>query len=149
MRGLASDDMKKRFPISFAVLLRVFERLLAVIVLAAVCLSAIGNAHVLIDTDWKVSESLYEFINRALLLVIALELARMLVTHDLLAVLELLAFVIARKMLKPDMSSLDISLGVLAFVALLLARRLMSGGGTAENNPNAAPDRNTYVSSLG
>ncbi len=44
-------------------------------------------------------------------------------THDLGAILELLAFVIARKLLKPDLQALDILLSVLAFVALLAARR--------------------------
>jgi len=43
-----------------------------------------------------------------LLLVIGLELVRMLVTHSLSAVLELLAFVIARKMLKPDLSGFTV-----------------------------------------
>jgi len=55
------------------------------------------------------------------LLVIAIELVRTLVTHDLRAILELLAFVVARKMLKPDLNVIDIVLSVLAFVALLAA----------------------------
>jgi hypothetical protein len=53
-----------------------------------------------------------------LLLVIGLELVRTLVTHDLRAILELLALVVARKMLKPDLAVMDIFLSVLAFVAL-------------------------------
>ena len=62
-------------------------------------------------------------IYRVLILVIGVELIRTLVTHDLGAVLELLAFVIARKLLKPDLSALDILLSVSAFVVLLVARR--------------------------
>jgi hypothetical protein len=58
-----------------------------------------------------------------LIVVIGVELIRTLVTHDLGAVLELLAFVIARKLLKPDLSALDIFLSVSAFVVLLVARR--------------------------
>jgi hypothetical protein len=39
--------------------------------------------------------------------------------------LELVAFVIARKLLKPDPTALDILLSVAAFVALLAARRFL------------------------
>jgi hypothetical protein len=62
-------------------------------------------------------------IYRVLILVIGVELICTLVTHDLGAVLELLAFVIARKLLKPDLTALDILLSVSAFVVLLIARR--------------------------
>jgi hypothetical protein len=64
-------------------------------------------------------------IYRVLLLVIGIELVRTLVTHELRAILELLAFVVARKMLKPDLAFLDILLSVLAFVALLAANRFL------------------------
>ena len=53
---------------------------------------------------------------------IGVELARTLLTHDLGAILELLAFVVARKTLKPDVDAFDIFLCALAFVALLAAR---------------------------
>ncbi len=99
------------------------EKILAGIVILGVVLYAFGSARSMIAMDWSNNESFYQFIYRVLLLIIGLELARMLVTHSISAVLELLAFVIARKMLKPDLSSLDIILSVLAFVALAGARR--------------------------
>lgn len=71
--------------------------------------------------SWGQTDTFYELIYRVLLLVIAIELVRTLVTHDLRAILELLAFVVARKMLKPDLNVIDIVLSVLAFVALLAA----------------------------
>ena len=71
--------------------------------------------------DWRVPETFYELIYRVLLLVIGVELVRTLVTHELRAILELLAFIVARKMLKPDLAVLDILLRVLAFAALLAA----------------------------
>ncbi|HNT30220.1 MAG TPA: hypothetical protein PKL83_04690 [bacterium] len=56
----------------------------------------------------------------------------MLIVHDLVAVLELLAFVIARKLLKPDVGALDILISVTAFVMLLAARKyLFPCGSTA------------------
>ena len=54
-----------------------------------------------------------------------MELIRTLLTHDLVAILELLAFVVARRMLKPELATLDILLGVVAFIGLLAARRFL------------------------
>lgn len=109
----------------YRVLLRWLEQLIALAVLIAVAVAAVGSVQALAAMDWSQSDTLYELIYRALLVVIGIELVRMLVTHDLMAVLELLAFVIARKMLKPELSVLEIALGVLAFVALVLARRFV------------------------
>jgi hypothetical protein len=112
-------------PQKYGVLVKWFERVLALLVLAGVVIfAATGTAH-LVRQDWTATETFYELIYRVLLLVIGLELARMLVTHSLVAVLELLSFVIARKMLKPDLTAVDIALSVLAFVALMAARRYL------------------------
>ena len=77
--------------------------------------------------DWQLTETFYELIYRVLLMVIGLELVRMLIVHDLTAVLELLAFVTARKVLKPEIEAIDIVLAIIAFVALLGARRYFLG----------------------
>jgi hypothetical protein len=98
------------------------ENTLAAVVIFAVAAYAIGSAQVLLFTDWTQNEAFYQFIYRVLIITIGLELARMLITHSFSAVLELLAFVIARKMLRPDLSSIDIGISVLAFVALAAAR---------------------------
>jgi predicted benzoate:H+ symporter BenE len=73
--------------------------------------------------NWSQVETLYELINRILLLVICLELIRTLLTHELEAVLELLAFVVARKTMKPDLTVIDILLCSISFVILLAARK--------------------------
>lgn len=114
--------MAKNTIISWHSVIATCEKILAGIVILAVCIYAISSASALMGMDWAANESFYQFIYRVLLLIIGLELARMLVTHSISAVLELLSFVIARKMLKPDLSSLDIFLSVLAFVALTAAR---------------------------
>jgi hypothetical protein len=98
------------------------EKLLASVVILGVCVYAIASVPALAALDWSQNEAFYQFIYRVLLLIIGLELARMLLTHSIAAVLELLAFVIARKMLKPDLTSVDIILSVIAFVALAGAR---------------------------
>jgi len=99
------------------------ERSLALALFVGVLAFAGNCALALAGMDWRETATFYELIYRVLLLVIGVELVRTLVTHDLRAVLELLAFVIARKLLKPDLSTLDILLSVAAFVGLLAARR--------------------------
>jgi len=82
---------------------------------------SLRSTQTLAAMDWRLPETFYELIYRVLLLVIGIELVRTLVTHDLRSILELLAVVVARKLLKPDLAVLDILLSVLAFVALLAA----------------------------
>jgi hypothetical protein len=101
------------------------ERFLALVILGGVLVFGVYSAQALSVMDWQLTETFYELIYRVLLLVIGLELVRTLVTHELRAILELLAFVVARKMLKPDLAVLDIVLSVLAFVALLAANRFL------------------------
>lgn len=103
-------------------LIRIIEYVLAFTVLVGVVIASIGAVQTLATMDWTKTETFYELIYRVLLLVIGLELVRMLIAHSLSAVLELIAFVIARKMLKPDITSFDIALSVAAFVALIVAR---------------------------
>ena len=121
------------------------ERGLACAILVGVIAFGFGSAIALASMDWRDTATLYELIYRVLLLVIGVELIRTLVTHNLGAVLELLAFVIARKLLKPDLSAVDILLSVSAFAILLVARRFFlrlpsdeadeGGGGKPERAP--------------
>jgi hypothetical protein len=104
---------------------RWLERALALAILVAVVVFAVSSTGVLAAMDWRQTETFYQMIYRVLILVIGVELVRTLVTHDLGAVLELVAFVIARKLLKPDLTALDILLSVVAFVALLAARHYL------------------------
>lgn len=101
------------------------EWLFALVVLAGIVAYAVGSIPILLGLDWRLNDSFYELIYRVLLLVIGIELIRMLLTHELSAILELLAFVIARETLKPETTSSDIALCVLAFVALLAAKRYL------------------------
>ena len=117
--------MKIDFEKLFNPIVRWFEKILAIAVLASVIVAAVKGGFYLAGMDWTAKETFYELIYRMLLLVIGLELVRMLITHSLAAVLELLAFVIARKMLKPDLTATDIILSVLAFVALLVGRKYL------------------------
>lgn len=102
------------------------EKIVAGVVVIGVFLYAFHSTSVLVEMDWSQTETFFELIYRVLAVIIGLELVRMLVSHSISAVLELLAFVIARKMLKPDLASLDVTLGVLAFVALMAARHFFT-----------------------
>jgi len=119
------------FAKSYIRIVKWFERLLAFGVLIGVIAHTVSSVIVLVGMDWRLTATIYDMIYRVLLLVIGLELVRMLVVHDLMAILELLAFVIARKMLKPDIVALDIVLAVTAFVALLAARRYLLAAPTS------------------
>lgn len=101
------------------------EVLLASAIVVGVLIFALASFFVMIEMDWQDANTFYELIYRALVLVIGVELARTLLTHDLNAILELLAFVVARKMLKPEITSVDIILSVVAFVILLAGKKYL------------------------
>lgn len=112
----------------------VMEKFVAFAVVLGVITYAVNSIAVLVAMDWAVTETYYEVINRVLAIIIGLELVRMLISHSIASVLELLAFVIARKMLKPDLGSVDIMAGVLAFVALMAARHFFTESGFLEDS---------------
>jgi hypothetical protein len=116
--------MHPAFPFSKALRLIIswFERFLALTIFMGAALFTIFSAFTLHTQDWSQTDTVYDLINRVLLVVIVLELMRTLLTHELEAILELLAFVVARKTLKPDLSVLDILLSVAAFVLLFITR---------------------------
>jgi membrane-associated HD superfamily phosphohydrolase len=101
------------------------EVLLASIIIVGVIVFGIASIFVLLEMNWQDTETFYELIYRALVLVIGVELARTLLTHDLNAIVDLLAFVVARKMLKPEITATDIIFSVTAFVLLLIGKRLI------------------------
>jgi len=117
-----------------------FERLLALGILVGSTYFAFRSFLALTEMDWSAADAYYELIYRALLIVIGVELARTLVTHNLMAILELIAFVVARKMLKPDLTSLDILVGAVAFALLLVVRRFLFPAPVPPQNAERAVD---------
>lgn len=106
--------------------IQAFEYFFAVLLLCMVFIAVVASVGVFIQSDWSLNQTFYDLIYRILLLVIGLELARLLITHNLQSVLELIAFVIARKTLKPDVTSYDILLIGITFFLLILSRVLIS-----------------------
>lgn len=117
---------------------RGLELCLALLVLVGVLVAAGSSAIDLAQMNWRNTATFDELISRVLFVVIGLELVRMLVVHNLGAILELLAFAIARKMLKPDITAVDIGLSTLAFVALVAAARyfLVDGAASEVKTPS-------------
>jgi hypothetical protein len=116
------NDSQKTFVGSAHRMIFWIEKGIAAVVLIGVLAFLVTSVWHFLSLDWTSMDTYYDLIYRSLLIIIGLELVRMLVTHSVAAVLELLAFVIARKMLKPDLTSLDIILSVAAFVLLMAAR---------------------------
>jgi hypothetical protein len=56
---------------------------------------------------------------------IGLEIVRTLISHELSSLVNLLSFVIARRMLEPQTAFWEIPLGVAAFAALMATRRYL------------------------
>lgn len=118
----------------FRYLLNTFEVILALVIFFGAVIFAYNSLVYFMVVDWKQAESIYELIYRVFLIAISLELIRTLILHDLKTILELLAFVVARKMLKPDLSALDIFLSVLSFAVLLLCSRYLFENQKNSNN---------------
>jgi hypothetical protein len=65
---------------------------------------------------------LYQIIQNILLVAIAAELALLLLFHRTSAAIEVLIFVIARKMVTPGISGLELVLGTAALAGLIVVR---------------------------
>ena len=107
----------------FSILIRWLEIGLAGLVLVGVLAAAVSSIRELLGLDWTEAVTFDRLMSRVLFIAIGLELARMLVVHSLRAILEMLAFAIARNMLTPNPASFDIALGAVAFAVLLAAGR--------------------------
>jgi hypothetical protein len=115
---------------------------LAALVLVGVLAAAVSSIRELLGLDWSQAATFDRLMSRVLFIAIGLELARMLVVHSLRAILEMLAFAIARNMLLPDRTAVDIVLGAVGFAVLLAAGRYFLGGDKERGAP-AAPTAET------
>lgn len=98
------------------------EILLSWIIIIVTSIFVIISIFHFLGQDWTQITTYYSFINRILLIVIGFELVRMLLIHNLTTLLEIMAFVIARKLLLPELEMFDIVIGVLAFSVLVFVR---------------------------
>lgn len=93
---------------------------MSILVLFGLIMYLVNSFGSLRGLDWANIETFYFFINYILALVVGIELAKLMITHDIFAITNLLTFVVARKLLKPDLGALEILLGILAFALLFV-----------------------------
>ena len=135
----SGDRTADRIAHGFSAFVRWLEIALAALVIVGVLAAAFGSLRELLGLNWGQSSTFDQLLSRVLFIAIGLELARMLVVHSLRAILEMLAFAIARNMLLPDRTALDIMLGTLGFALLLAAARHFLGGDTRRTGTQETP----------
>lgn len=100
------------------------EMLLALIVV----LGTVWYVYLSLENLTSVSDSALffaVFINVFLTAIIGVEVSRVLLTHDLSGILEILGLVLARKVLQPEVPAMDILIVVVAFLVLVYSRTFL------------------------
>lgn len=107
----------------------IIEMILALViflgVLAGLASTILQIPGILTITRNQFYNSFREFLGNALLLVVGVELMRMLITHTTRATMELIVYVIARKLLIYTDSMTDIVLGTVALAIVFLTIRFL------------------------
>jgi len=104
------------------------ERIIALSLLLAVICFFLATLRMALGLDWSSLTTLHEIGQRVLLMTIALELVRTLIWHELSSIVNLLSFVVARRVLEPQTAFWEVPLGVLAFAVLMATRRYLLNG---------------------
>lgn len=116
--------------------IHLFLSLMAVVILFAAVLAAYDTVVRDIPKLFAPSDEykvLQEIIENVLLVAIACELGLLLLLHRTSAAVEVILFVIARKIIEPEVSSLDVLLGVAALAGLLVVRFYFVPGSRQED----------------
>jgi hypothetical protein len=102
-----------------------FLTVLAVLVMAAACVALFQIVHYGFPQLWRAQDeyrTLHQLLQSILLLAIAGELALLLLFHRASAAMEVVMFVIARRMVATDVTALDLLMGSAALAILLAVR---------------------------
>ncbi len=99
--------------------LEIVELILAIVVFVVVLYFGFNMAKGFILIDWSAASSLYEFISFVLLILLGLEVSRLIAVHNITVVMEIMLLIIARKMLYPDISALDLLFSTIAFALVV------------------------------
>lgn len=106
-------------------LIHLFLSLLALLILAAAAVAAFETVVREFPKLWQPTDeykALQHVIENILLVAIAAELALLLLYHRTSAAVEVVIFVIARKIVSPDLTAVELLLSVAALAGLLIAR---------------------------
>jgi uncharacterized membrane protein (DUF373 family) len=105
--------------------IHIFLSVLAVIILAAAMIAAFEMLRTDLPKLWQPLggyKELQQIISSVLLVAIAAELGLLLLFHRTSAAVEVIIFVIARKIVSPDVSAVELLLSVVALAGLLIVR---------------------------
>jgi hypothetical protein len=105
--------------------IHIFLSVLAVLILAAAAIAAFEMLKTDVPKLWQPSggyKELQQIISNVLLVAIAAELGLLLLFHRTSAAIEVIIFVIARKIVTPDVSAMELLLSVAALAGLLIVR---------------------------
>jgi hypothetical protein len=105
--------------------IHLFLTVLAVLVMAAACIALFQIVHHGFAQLWGAPDeyqTLHQLLQSILLLAIAGELALLLLFHRASAAVEVVMFVIARRMVATDVTAFDLLMGSLALAALMAVR---------------------------
>jgi hypothetical protein len=107
-------------------LIHLFLSLLALIILAAAAVATFDTVVREFPKLWQPAtdeyRALQHILENVLLVAIAAELALLLLFHRSSAAVEVIIFVIARKIVSPDLTAVELLLSVTALIGLLIAR---------------------------
>jgi hypothetical protein len=105
--------------------IHLFLTVLAVLVMAAACVALFQIVHHGFPELWRAADeyqTLHQLLQNILLLAIAGELALLLLFHRASAAVEVVMFVIARRMVATDVTAFDLLMGSIALAALMAVR---------------------------
>ena len=106
--------------------IHLFLSLLAIVIVVAAAIAAVDIMIRDFPLLWRPSGNEYGILHRViqsiLLVAIAGELGLLLLFHRAGAAIEVIIFVVARKMVSPDISGVELLLGTVSLVALVAAR---------------------------
>lgn len=105
--------------------IHIFLSLLALLILIAAVIATYDTVVRDLPKLWQPTDeyaALYGIISNILLIAIAAELGLLLLFHRTSAAIEVIIFVIARKLVSPEVKALDLLLGAAALSGLLVVR---------------------------
>jgi hypothetical protein len=105
--------------------IHLFLSLLAVVILAAAVIAGVDVVIRDFPLLWRQGnqyDALHQVIQNILLVAIAAELGLLLLFHRASAAIEVIIFVVARKMVTPDISGVELLLGTTALAGLVVVR---------------------------
>jgi hypothetical protein len=111
--------------------IHVFLSLLAMLIVAAAAIAAFDTVVRDFPKLWQATSeynALQQIIENILLIAIAAELGLLLAFHRAAAAVEVVIFIIARKMVLPGIGALDVLLGSAALAGLIVVRFYYLGG---------------------